>query len=288
MTAVRLCAALGVLLAASLVTASPLTYRHELPPEEAITDPPSLAPEEREELQAYLTNVTRYYSVRHWDAVAQEYFEFESSLYDTPGRAGNVLRNTLARGDLEGWDRRNRRWNRVSLRPEHDPWVFKATWALLAQNPVDWSAVYRLAHMQTEYVETDPRWIEIAEYLLQLPLIPPSGDETLRTRGGTQNTGGWLYFLIHWPEEASRTLATVVTLPHQPDDRTILPPDPEVSAEVVRESEEDTASKAMSRLKNWATPEELAEVASYIEADLEAGAFELDAETEEWLERIRR
>ena len=300
MTAVKLCAALGVLLSASLVTASPLTYRHELPPEEDITSPPSLDRAEREELREYLGNLAEYYKVRHWDIVGEEYVDVDAwielkaeahgadpeTLSLRPGFVGERFRNSLNEGEIEDWDRRSRRWARAPLRPQDDPWIFETAWGLLAEDPVDWETLRIVATIQWEYVEYDPRWTRIAEYLLELPMV--ATEQPGLTRNAVQNAGGWRHFIIHWPENASETLAKAVTLPYQPEDRRIMPPDPEASADLVREQERRWASEVMNTLNRSATPEELAEVAEHIEADVEAGAFELDAETEEWLESIRQ
>ena len=297
MTTVKLSVALGVLLSASFVTASPAGYDYELPPEKDITDPPSLASEDREDLREYLTSLEEYYEVRHWDAVADEYFERTRDTeewpdyYDKPGRLGTLFRNMVSRPPvlIEDWERGTRRWVRAPLRPEDDPWIFETAWRLLAEDPVDWETLRPIAAIQYAYVEYDPRWTEIAEYLLELPLVPQGESGAIDARSTVQNAGGWRHFIIHWPENASETLAKGVTLPYQPEDRRIMPPAPEASAEAIQERERHWASEIMETLDyRGATPEELAEVAEHIEADVEAGAYELDAETEEWLERIRQ
>ena len=43
----------------------------------------------------------------------------------------------------------------------------------------------------------------------------------------------------------------------------------------------------MSVLGQTATPEERAEAAAHIQADLEAGRYELDEKTAAWFERVR-
>ena len=301
MTAVRLLVALWVLLSASLVAASPpINYRHELPLKEDITNPPSLDRAEREELREYLGNLAEYYKVRHWDAVGEEYVDLDpwielkagahgaapGTVSLSPGFPGELLRNGLNRGEFEDWDQRTRRWVRAPLRPQDDPWIFETAWGLLAEEPVDWETLLIAATIKWKYVEYDPRWTRIAEYLLELPMV--ATEQRGLTRNAVQNAGGWRHFIIHWPENASETLAKAVTLPYQPGDRRLMPPDPGASADTVREQERRWASEVMNNLDRWATPEELAEVAEAIEAEMEAGAFELDAETEEWLESIRQ
>ena len=301
MTAAKLSVALGLLLSASLVAASPPRFWHELPPEEAITDPPSMASEDREDLREYLTNLNAYYKVRHWDAVGEKYLDVDQwieamaeargvdpgTVSHPPGRVGAGLRNHLLLGEIEDWDRRSRRWIRVPLRPQDDPWIFETAWGLLAEDPVDWETLLLVVRLQWEYVDYDPRWTRIAEYLLELPLVPRGEGRESHGLGTVQNVGGWRHFMVHWPESASEILAKGVTLPYQPEDRRIMPPDPGANADAIQERERHWASEVRNTLNRWATQEELAEMASYIEADVEAGAFELDAEIEEWLESIR-
>jgi len=304
MTAAKLSVAFGVLLSASLVAASPpFNYRHELPPEEDITNPPSLDRGEREDLRQYLGNLAEYYKVRHWDAVGEKYLDMDpwieamaeardvdpGTISLRPGSVGEGLRNHLLRGEIEDWDRRSRRWIRVPLRRQDDPWIFETAWGLLAEDPVDWETLLLVVRLQWEYVDYDPRWTQIAEYLLELPLVPRGEGRESHGLGTVQNVGGWRHFMVHWPESACEILAKGVTLPYQPEDRRIMPPAPEASADAIRERERHWATNNIMRiLDRWATPEELAEVAEYIEAEVEAGAYELDAETEEWLESIRQ
>ena len=137
-----------------------------------------------------------------------------------------------------------------------------------------------------KYVEKHPEGVNIALHMVERPL------QEIRERppyeAAATSVAGYRYLVYHWPEEAGRILAALVTLPHQPKDRVIHPPHPEATEAEVEEREERIASQLMSTLKRNATSKELAEVAQHIEADVEAGAFELDAETEEWLESIRQ
>ena len=271
MTTVRFCTAIAILLGA--VPSASLLYDFRLPSDEEIADLPSLDPEDREELLDYISTMRNYYEFKHWEAMSEKYDKDVIALFDRVQLHDKEIPREI------------RRKSRVSLHPKHDPWLFEAMWELLEQER--WGVLFSISLTLGQYhVEAHPERTNLAMYLLEQPIGKPT--EGPESPGSARLFAGTLYLLSDWPENTARTMAALVTLPHQPDDRVIRPPYPDADAERVAETEERIASNTMDRLEQSATPEQLAEVASYIEADLEAGAFELDAETEEWLESIRQ
>ena len=271
MTTVKLGVAIAVLLGAMSAASHYQEFR--LPSDEEIGDLPSLDPEDREELRDYIHTMNNYYQYKHWEAMGEKYDREAIELFDMVETLDKEI------------PREVRQQSRVPLHPEHDPWLFEAMWELLEQER--WGVLgWISSNLSRYYVEAHPERTNLAMYLLEQPIGKPT--EGPESPGSARLFAGTLYLLSDWPENTARTMAALVTLPHQPDDRVIRPPYPDADAERVAETEERLASNTMDRLEQSATPEQLAEVASYIEADLEAGAYELDAETEEWLESIRQ
>ena len=273
MTAVRSIVTIAVLLAP--ISAAAVLLEERPPTEDELIDLPSLSPEHRDEFEDYLRLMDRHYQLEHWNSVAEEYED----------RNGEQLFDAVLQG-LEEVDTETRLTHRVPLHPEHDPWLFEVIQELLREDPVDWEAIASITQTLSAYVDEHPGRAALAVELLERPAPRPSDGTNALAQA--IRFGGYFYLVDHWPESAGRMLAALVTLPHQPDERVILFPHPEANEDEARAYEENTASEVMSVLRRAATPEQLAEVASYIEADVEAGAFELDAETEEWLERIRQ
>ncbi|MFP4192092.1 MAG: hypothetical protein ACLFU6_08490 [Candidatus Hydrogenedentota bacterium] len=251
---------------------------HERPPEEELTALPSLDPENRDELREYLAVVRQYYQYEYWEAMADELSD------DYREGQGLVLRADVEAGARE-IDIQTSRSVRVPLHPVHDPWLFEAAWQLLDEDPVDWRTIVDIGDILMRFPEKHPEGVNIALHMVERPL------QEIRERPPYEAAAGfnaYQYLVRHWPEEAARILAALVTLPHQPKDRVIHPPHPEATEAEVEERERRNASTVRGILERNATPEELAEVAEHIEADVEAGAYELDAEMEEWLESIRQ
>ena len=251
---------------------------HERPPEEELTALPSLDLENRDELRDYLAAVRQYYQYKYWEAMAEELSD------DYREGQGLVLRADVAAGARE-IDTQTRRSVRVPLHPSHDPWLFDAVWRLLDEDSVDWRTIADIGDILMRFTEKHPEGIKIALHMVERPLQEIQESPPHEAAAGFN---GYKYLVYHWPEQAGRILAALVTLPHQPKDRMIHPPHPEATDTEVEERERRNSSTARGILERNATPEELAEVAQHIEADVEAGAFELDAETEEWLESIRQ
>ena len=246
----------------------------EPPSEEELIDLPSLDPAQREKFREYLGIAERYYKRDYWDSLGEK--------YDV---SGVVLEADAASGVNE-IDSQARRSVRVSVHPEHDPWLFDAFWRLLDEDPVDWHTLWMIGDIIQRYTEKHPKGVDIAFHMVKRPISERR--ERPDFEGKTTYSAGCWYLMTHWPENAAQTFAALVTLPHQPDERAILPPHPEAAQDEVADRERRIASSVMGKLEGAVTPEELAEVAEHIEADVEAGAYELDAETAEWLESIRQ
>ena len=274
MTTVRFGVAIAVLLGA--VSAASHYQEFRLPSDEEIGDLPSLDPEDREELHDYVADtMDNYYQYKHYEAMGEKYDRDAIALFDRVITLDKEIPREI------------RRQSRVPLHPEHDPWLFEAMWELMEQER--WGVLSSISLILSSHVEAHPERTNLAMYLLEQPIGKPNPTKApVNHRSSVRLFAGTLYLLGDWPENTARTMAALVTLPHQPDDRVIRPPYPHADAERVAETEERIASNTMDRLERFATPEQLAEVASYIEAEVEAGAFELDAETEEWLESIRQ
>ena len=295
MTTVRLGVAITVLLV-SISAEAYSTRRVEPPPEDEITRLPTVSAEKRDALHEHLETLLLHYQFTHKQAVGEHYgveidhlggqlflYEYEGLIEVEP----EVIQEI-----------------RVPLHSAHHPWIFDTATHLLAKDPPDWEALRFIMFILTQLVEEHPRTTGLAWDVLLQPLprgeeFEGSFDECMDGEAFEEAfekafyksmaiEDSYFYFGRHFPPGAPLILASIITLPHQPPDRDILPITAEHEDPETGERETQYASHAMELLDRHATPEQLAEVAEYIEADVEAGAFELDAETEEWLERIRQ
>ena len=238
---------------------------------EELSDPPSLAKEERYELAAYIAGIKNYYRHKHYQAMGGVFSSIDPFAGDPPTPE-------------------ERRAARVGLHPAHDPWIFEMAAGLLDEDPVYWELLMEIGYTLNRHIEPDPRTTGLAMRLLRNPGAPlPISDH--QDRGILYHPVIRFYglrpLINEWPEYAAETLAKLATLPHQPEDRELMPGHPETEVETARRNQASWARRTMELLDRIATPEERAEVAAHIEADVEARGYELDDKTAEWLERVR-
>ena len=243
---------------------SPLFGR---PPEEALTPLPSLAPAEREELRERLETLFLWYRAKVYEAQAEHY-----------GITLEELNHRMMMLDGSLPDRRRvNQTIRVSLRPEHDPWLLDTAWGLLQEEPIDWKTLHACTRTLGR---TDADYEALAREILKHPIAP--GIEAFGQKGAI--FGSSLHLLRHWPESAADVLAVIYTLPYQPRDRAIAP----VKNDAARPHEEEAwLALRLRRVLYGRDPRKATAILERVEAALAAGAYTLDEEGEERLEVLR-